>query len=116
MRAVPLATIRITRSPTRSDSVLAMRAGSTPNAAAASATVAELAFDSITTMSGAFSAKKARTVSRLMEDHLSTIGATSPGNFRRQPGCLLQADSPTGKTQVSGLPYEQIAVTCRAAS
>src|SRR5579862_6345339 len=66
MREVPLTTIRITCSPTRKLSVLAIRAGSTPYASAASATVAELVGDSITEMSGAFSAKKARTDSRLI--------------------------------------------------
>src|SRR6266481_8019318 len=66
IRAVPLATISTTRSPIRSDSVFAIRPGSTPWASAASATVAELIGDSMTAISGAFSAKNARTDSRLM--------------------------------------------------
>src|SRR5271154_998727 len=66
IREVPLVTINTTRSPTRSDSVLAILAGSTPKASAASATVAELIVDSITEMSGAFFAKKAQTDSRLI--------------------------------------------------
>src|SRR5215469_4380869 len=69
IRAVPLVTTSTTRSPTRNESVFAIRAGSTPKASAASTTVAELCLDTITQMSGAFSAKKARTDSRLMEGY-----------------------------------------------
>src|ERR1700730_4522971 len=69
IRAVPLVTISTTCSPIRKLSVFAIRAGSTPKDAAASATVAELIGDSITAMSGAFSAKNARTDSRLMRGH-----------------------------------------------
>src|SRR5215212_2767670 len=65
-RASPLATTRRTRSRTRRDSVLAMRPGSTPCAAAAWATVAVLVSISRMRMSGAFSARKRRTDTRLI--------------------------------------------------
>src|SRR6516165_8346129 len=65
-RAVPPVTRRKTVSPTRSDNVLAIWSGATPNAAAASATVAVLSAASMTAMSGALAAKNWRTASMLM--------------------------------------------------
>ena len=65
-RAVPLATTKTTCSPTRRHIVLAICAGITPWAAAASDTVAELASVSMTVKSGARSARKLRTLSRLI--------------------------------------------------
>jgi len=63
---MPQVTTSNTLSPTRNDNVLAISAGVTPKASAASATVAELLSDSMTVISGAFFAKNARTVSTLM--------------------------------------------------
>ena len=77
-RAVPLATTKTTCSPTRRHIVLAICAGSTPWAAAASDTVAELASVSITVKSGARSARKLRTLSRTHRINIARRVHTGP--------------------------------------
>ena len=73
-RASPRTTTRKARPPTRSDSVLAIRPGSTPCTAAASATVAVDVPWSRIAMSGALAARSARTARRVIASSTATGG------------------------------------------